>query len=551
MMKNIIKTIQWTWVLVTVVMFIACNNQWDNHIALNDQTLKSNVLEVIKADKRLSSFYALLQETGYDEILRGGYEFTILALDNEAMSSLVADDQNTKLAVVRNHIAFNYYNIQSLAQQNCLKMINGKNIELSTLSFDTEHSDVLCENGILHTVNTVVRPMMNIDEYLQTFPKETYEQLDSLYAKTIKVMDMERSIQKGVNGQGQPVYDTVWITRNYFFEEMPVNDEDSTFTFVVLENENFEAIRSKYRKYMKQATNEQTDSLATDELIRDLVFRNGEQVATSGTVVDFSNAVVLKEYQASNGVVRIMKGVDIKMADKLKTIYVEGEDYLSALTTQQLYVRNRTWARGGKDVMISSQSFQIDPSNPEKKYWFYYSYTNTLNKSNNFYLKYNVLLNSTIYDVYWVSYDDMKEHCNMDGDEVPAATLKVCQKLFASMPGEPELSVSSSIIKNNYLGDMEGFVASSKAGVLEEAHLQRYLLDLDTKQKIYQRPQDFPITEGDSFGFEVPQMGNVVLMVCNSATYGEEYENVTDTDRGAGMMFLDYIKFVPRIAEGD
>ena len=552
-MKKINQIMQWTLILAVVAIFTACNNQWDNHVDVDTKTLKMNVLEVIKANECLSGFYTLLQETGYDKVLQEGYEYTVLAPDNEAMGAFKAEDYDTKLAVVRNHIAFSAFNIQLLAQQSRLKMINGKNLMLDELTVDVEKSDILCSNGILHVVDKVLAPIMSIDEFLQTFPKETYEQIDSLYAKTTKVMDMEKSIQKGVNAIGNPIYDTVWVTRNYFFEEMPVNNEDSAFTFVVLEDDNFKSIRAKYAKYMKQATDELTDSLATDALIRDLVFRKGEQTSVGGTEIDFTNAEVIKEYHASNGLVRVMKGVNVRMADKLKTIYVEGEDYLSALATNAVYIRNRAWARGGKDVMVSSQNFQIDPINLGKKYWFYYEYANTPNKSNNFYLKYNVLLNSTVYDVYWVSYDDIEEHFNVDGDGVSASTLKVCQKLFASMPGATELTVSSSVIKNNYLGDVQAFVASSKAGVKEEVQLQLYDLDLNTSKATpkYQRPHDTPVAEGDSFGFTVPYMGNVVLMVCNSATYGEEYANVTDAERAGGMMFLDYIKFVPRVADGD
>lgn len=76
------------------------------------------------------------------------------------------------------------------------------------------------------------------------YPEE-YEQLDSLYAKTTKIMDKDRSIQKGVNEKGQPVYDTIWTTRNYFFEEMPVNDEDSAYTFVLLRQVNFQSLKEK------------------------------------------------------------------------------------------------------------------------------------------------------------------------------------------------------------------------------------------------------------------------------------------------------------------
>ena len=61
-------------------------------------------------------------------------------------------------------------------------------------------------------------------------------------------MDTERCVQSGVNYLGQPVFDSVWTTRNYFFEEMPINDEDSSYTFVVLRDLNFRELKAKYAR---------------------------------------------------------------------------------------------------------------------------------------------------------------------------------------------------------------------------------------------------------------------------------------------------------------
>lgn len=555
-MKRKLNIKLWTLVWITATLVAACNTQWDNHVAVNGQVLEGSLLDAVKANGQLSEFYTLLQETGYDKVLHGNYEYTVLAPVNEALTEYVGNlaegewDEEEKLMIVRNHIAFSTSSLSALSlANNKLKMVNGKNMLMDDLAFDMGHSDILCNNGVLHVVDKVVEPLLNIDEYLQhlraLYPEE-YEQLDSLYAKTTKTMDKDRSVQKGVNEKGQPVYDTIWTTRNYFFEEMPVNNEDSVYTFVLLKQANFQELKVKYAKYMAQDTEEHTDSLAVDELIRDLVFKPGATTSLSGVEVDFSRSVSYEEYQASNGIVRIMNGVDIKIKEnKVKTVVVEAEDYLSTYVASRTYTRLRTWASGGKDVMVSSRSYQVDPV-AGTEYSFTFN-TNNMNTDANFYLQYAVNLNSVIYDVYLGSYDDMENHIRRDEEAGEASTLAVCQKLLASMPGEPVLrrpSGSTSSIENNYWGKECGFVGYSIAGdetyKNTPVHLRKYNLGS------YMIPTT-PVEEADAYDFEVPRMGQVQVMVCNTAGC---HEYSKPNQRG-GMMFLDYIKFVPRIADGE
>lgn len=555
-MKRKLNIKLWTLVWITATLVAACNTQWDNHVAVNGQVLEGSLLDAVKANGQLSEFYTLLQETGYDKVLYGNYEYTVLAPVNEALIEYVGNlaegewDEEKKLMIVRNHIAFSTSSLSALSlANNKLKMVNGKNMLMDDLAFDMRHSDILCNNGVLHVVDKVVEPLLNIDEYLQhlraLYPEE-YEQLDSLYAKTTKTMDKDRSVQKGVNEKGQPVYDTIWTTRNYFFEEMPVNNEDSVYTFVLLKQANFQELKVKYAKYMAQDTEEHTDSLAVDELIRDLIFKPGATTSLSGVEVDFSRSVSYEEYQASNGIVRIMNGVDIKIKEnKVKTVVVEAEDYLSTYVTSRTYTRLRTWASGGKDVMVSSRSYQVDPV-AGTEYSFTFN-TNNMNTDANFYLQYAVNLNSVIYDVYLGSYDDMENHIRRDEEAGEASTLAVCQKLLASMPGEPVLrrpSGSTSSIENNYWGKECGFVGYSIAGdetyKNTPVHLRKYNLGS------YMIPTT-PVEEADAYDFEVPRMGQVQVMVCNTAGC---HEYSKPNQRG-GMMFLDYIKFVPRIADGE
>lgn len=547
-MKKIIHDIQYIFLFAVISLLgSSCNDQWDDHVAINEKTMQGTVLDAIKENSDFSSFYEILKETGYDEILAGDYEFTVLAPNNAAVASYSKADKQTKLAIVKNHIAFIAYNTNQLAGKERLSMVNGKNMMLSSLTIDTNKRNIVCNNGILHMVNKVMEPAKSIDEYLQSIAKETYIQIDSLYAKTVKVMDSDKSIQTGVDENGQAVYDTVWKVQNYYLDAMPINNEDSMYTFVLLDNENFNTIKAKYAKYMRQINDERTDSLVTDELIRDLVFRNEETTALSGVKVDFSHATVVSEYKASNGLVKVMKGVDIKMKEnKIKTIWVEGESYLSALNADVVSTRMRPWARGGKDIMVSSTSMQTRDSISADdgvtvvpiNYTFTYN-TNKQNKDCNFYLRYVVKMNSVDYDIYWLSYDDMEQHIAQD--KHPESTLRFGQKLFASMPFEKVLSRADNNINNNYLGNQIAFGARSTAGIMKEEHLCKYALDVIPKTIMLN-----PIEE-DPYTFTVPRMGKVTLMVCNTA----EYSDVAKKSITGGMMFLDYIKFVPRVEEGD
>lgn len=171
-MKRSLDIIQCTLGLVAVFLVTACNNQWNDHIAVNSSTLDSSVLDIIKADQNFSAFYGLLQETGYDTVLQEGYEYTILVPDNEAVAAFISANHTTDMdiqekraidsLVVKNHIAFGSYNSQVLMRDGRLKMINGKNLVMDNLVFNNNYSNVLCSNGILHLVNEVIKPMMNI-----------------------------------------------------------------------------------------------------------------------------------------------------------------------------------------------------------------------------------------------------------------------------------------------------------------------------------------------------------------------------------------------------
>jgi hypothetical protein len=439
-------------------------------------------------------------------------------------------------SIIKNYITYSSYNLSEVQSKNKLMMINNKNFDVATLLSGFLNKEILGKNGILYFVDNVVVPKDNIFEYISSIDKGTYVQIDSLLAQTKKIMDVERSIPIGVNDQGMTIYDTVWVAHNHYFDKMAINNEDSLYTFIVLTNDNFNTIKNKYVKYMKMAMPYQTDSIATDELIHDLIFKPNSATSMTGIDVDFSNATTISEYAASNGTVRIMSGVDIKMKDnKIKPIYIEGENYEEVLS-QHTLVRLKDWAHEGKDVIVSSVTYQTRDSistatGAKVTITYPFRYNSGLETTAvNFYLKYTKKLYSVDYDIYYLAYDDLPAHVGTDG--YAASTLTLEQKLFISLPNMPVLTrASNGTISNNYLGSSIAFAGVSTAGIKSESHLCKYNLDIAPNMYI-----KTPLTT-DQYTFSVPTMGNTTFMLCNTAR------------AAGGIMFLDYIKLVPRINE--
>ncbi|MCD8260275.1 MAG: hypothetical protein LUD15_01235 [Bacteroides sp.] len=170
---------------------------------------------------------------------------------------------------------------------------------------------------------------------------------------------------------------------------------------------------------MQQLSQSQADSLSTDELIQDLVFLPGNESAVSGVKVDFTGATTLTEYAASNGTVKVMRGVDIKLRkNKIKSIIIEGEDFNRCLDENTLLTRYRPlWASPygeDYDIMLSGRAQQKrdsidDNGNPVLNdngdvititTTFNYETTNgTFATEVNYFIEYKARLNSVDYKI--------------------------------------------------------------------------------------------------------------------------------------------------------
>lgn len=576
-------------ILLSIVMF-GCADQWAEHIRPVDKNLETTLFQAIKAEQELSLFGTFLQETAYDVVLESMENYTVFAPVNAALSAYESASVEVKRNLVKNHIAALSYNAADLSSMEYLMMLSGKRLKLDDVSLNDK--EIVCGNGILRISNNISLPKANLYELISAY-KDSLEIARVIFLAGDSIMDPDKSVQTGVDpASGRPIYDTAYQYYNPYLERLSINQEDSSYCFVLLNNSNFTNLKAKYARYMQQwdesirAVNDSlTDLVVTRELITDLICytRGFDENAptfcnTSGLLIDMSKSLVQDRIEASNGLLLICDSVNIRMKDnKIKEVYIQGEDYVESLNPNYTYIRLRDYAMAGKDVMVAgrwSESFDystvldgVDTTLSKTVNYYYYSATASgsyYDKSINFYLKYTPKLYSTKYRLYWKTYDDFENHYAgdtldilynpEDPNQVCPSVYRVTQKLYISLPGRPELRRNNGIIENLSLQSgakvMVGIIPDStdtsgrnhtigiNAGVEAEMPLRWYKASGDYEAL------STPLAAANTRDYlNCTSMGTACFYVTNSP-----YTSASNSTSN-GLIFLDYIRLVPEMID--
>lgn len=572
-MKSIIKY------SIVALMFIgfmgACVSPWDDHIAVKNLRGET-LLQAISQNPQTSVFASILQKTGYDSLLVSDKMLTVFAPTNEALATVDLNDINALKTLVRNHIAYSNYavtnghfttdKIQMINTKNAL--VIGLNINGSSLNASDGNYNITVSNGILHLMSKIIPFRQNIYEYLQS-------QTGNLQAEFIKrqdklIMDMDKSVQIGVNPSGKPIYDTVWVNQNKFLEAYPINNESENYTYVLLPNEVVQRIEAKYSKYFVKSSTSAQDSIVRSELIKDCILApvqinaDGKYVSVDGVKMDISSANIQETYTASNGAVYKLSDADVKIYEnKIKTIYIEAENYdsLFADVSAAWSVRNKiTIKGGGKDLLMNSRTqfiskYSATDSVVYTNLYFYsdasQTYAGGLAKVNNSFVQYKPIMNSVTYKIYWSAYDDIAWHSNGSSTREP---LKFSMKMLLSFPDQPQVQRNSSAnIINNFSPYTTFASYRFTAGIQEEKQLYRCeLTTINTDSPFFILKRNYSFTDesnyfkyysgsdalGDKETLICPTYGKGTILVANTTEYKTTY---------AGPILLDYIKLVPQI----
>jgi uncharacterized surface protein with fasciclin (FAS1) repeats len=451
--------------LATALLCGSCDDRWDNDDVTG--TKSQTLWEVISSRSELSEFKNILATSGYDELLQSAGTYTVLAPVNDAVRAI--DDATSHLSELpAAHIALLEYNKAALDTMQYLSMYSGKKIALDSMQLTTE--EVVCRNGILRFAHYAASTQNNIYEQLLLLADD-YKMARFIVELGDSVMDMDKSVQIGLDpNTNLPIYDTVMMFSNPLFDRIPINDNDSLVSLVLLDDETFDALTQKYWPYLKQHNGQNRDAsytttfkidsalttqVAASEVVCDMVcylqdaaIGAPSYTSTHGIRINMSGANVSRKIALANGNIQIASGVKVPLKNnKIKDVYIQGEDYYY---TNDDYIYKRVIPTAmygydavlcGVDTMRSYSAYYLKTdtladgtlyshktdsvvrvTTPSSKYTRYayngttlskdYPMTNTAKGGS--ILGYKADLFSCRYRIYWRSVDDRPHHCNPD-----------------------------------------------------------------------------------------------------------------------------------------
>jgi len=544
---------------ISFLMTGCYDSTWESHVS-NDVYSKYNLSEVIAKKPELSTFYKILKKTGYDQFLSSANSFTVFAPKNDAWATIDTTNLDQLVKIVSTLIVYKSYFTDMPDLYKSLKSIKGKNIfydpatkTFNGASIDTtaNNFNLRASNGVIHETDKVVELRNNIWEYLST--KTTNNQYKYINSLNLKTMDLTKSIAIGVYPDGRTKYDTVWTNVNNFLKGYPIDNEDSLYTYVVLENDGFDALSLKYKPFFQMITSIKTDSATHFNVCQDFVFKGKMDITqfdtltnVDGVKVPLKNIVIKESYNTSNGRVYVVSAINIPLKNKIKPIKIEGENFTRASDVNYVFTRYKLWASGERDIAMASGETQTIDTLVRRTTGLrdsiisktYFLNSNLVANTANFFIEYKARVNSANYDVYYVAYDDNAGDVDLN---YRYGYYRLVQKLFVAMPGGLPLikgiTDNSAGVANNYLGEGRCFVGQGRAGVNELTKLKQMNL-VTTTQLV-----DFanPITTANSDIMTVTNTGTLTMWLCNSA------QSIAASRQG--LLFLDYILLVPRITQ--
>ena len=574
--------------VLIILLFSACDTQWDSHIETNEMRGKS-LMEVVSGNSQTSAFAAILRKTGYDKLLSGDKMLTVFVPSNSALSGVDMNNVEELKRLVKNHVAYSNYSVLNGSfTADRIEMMNAKKCNVSGLKIDgvelnttTGSYNITAGNGILHIVNGIIPFKMNIWEYLQS---QTGNHLATFVkAQDKMIMDMVKSIQIGVDPtSGKPLYDTVWINTNPVLNAYPINDESKVYTFALLPNSVVERLETKYAKYFAKANTSKQDSIVRGEVFKDCILvpveinENGKFASIDGVLMDIKIGDIEETYSASNGTIYKLTDADVKIYEnKVKTIHIEAENYHSVYSNVALawVKRYRPSLSGGIDMVLNSPTIYATPhqyitadttitTNISRT--FYPISSSNIANVNNSYIEFRPTINSVAYKVYWSAHNDYSSNSNLAVSfslNTGTATItvdtviacKFSQKMLLSFPDKPAVrrNASDGTLVNNFSPNAIFTSSRFVAGLQEEKQLYRSLVSEETAHVGFMMPRRNTTftSEDDYFSFyaESDQFGDKETII--NPTYGVATVFVANTAEtkanNPGMILLDYIKLVP------
>lgn len=242
----------------------SCTDYADYNEAPVDDMAQANktLWENISQNPNLTDFKALVERTGFNNQLAQSRAYTIWAPKNGTFN--VADytsmsDSLLLAQFVKNHIAEFTYRASGNVDNTRVHTLNNKsyvfngngNYTFGSTEMDPTASNIPGTNGILHVINKPVAFYPNLYEYLGLAKGQELDSIVNYFKKyETTYLDLENS-EKGPMVNGVQTYvDSMMVTTNSLVRNLraEIDDEDSTYTFIMPNNEAYKKMYDKVKE---------------------------------------------------------------------------------------------------------------------------------------------------------------------------------------------------------------------------------------------------------------------------------------------------------------
>ena len=133
----------------------------------------SNITQVVKQDKLLTTLNRGVTASGLDQVLSGSGPFTLFApsdlafekLEGGVIENLLKTENKLKLAdLLKHHVVVGNIEFKDLKDGEKLKTMNGKELsvnikygKVSVNGANIQQRDVKTSNGVIHSLDTVLK----------------------------------------------------------------------------------------------------------------------------------------------------------------------------------------------------------------------------------------------------------------------------------------------------------------------------------------------------------------------------------------------------------
>jgi hypothetical protein len=393
-------------VSLLTIAIVSCSNPWDDRENNGDSNLNVNLSEAITNSSEVSQFGQLLVQTGYDKILAASKTYTVFAPTNEAMAQIdnaILNDDDALKKFVANHIALTAYSSIRADESQKIKMLSDKYLIFkgSTLIDDASivTADQYASNGVFHIINKALSPKLNIWQYINA---QAGSSAMSDYLLSLKEFNIYKSdsIGKAISETNGTGYLADSLTNSYLKNVYNLNNEKNSYTLFLMEDDGYNTEVDKMKPYLIKTSNDTAiDSTAIYSsyfTLRDIVFPKKYELdelpetltSKFGVEVPVDKTQIVEEIHLSNGIVYLMKKVDISITTRLITTKIEGEKnigYLGSRTPILYRDKKDPFGILYNDIMVRNSGIPY------------------------FILNYNAKdMYSTTYKVYWRAINDQQ-----------------------------------------------------------------------------------------------------------------------------------------------